>query len=219
MLPNDQQPCLDTSLSGEGGRKYFSVRGFSDMRSKHNGIMTNGVGGGNNQNGDIPQVANGDISKYYSVDARYNSIKNLPTDLRMKLRQQVQQQPPQQQQQQPQKTQPQQPPPRPPMDQAPIPKQQQQLGNASTNPPPATAAAAAATGLQTRQQHEQSSLEKSKQMSGSVSWLEWTQQLQAYIAWVNSQLRKRPDLKQVQDLRTDLQSGEVLAQLIEIICK
>ena len=54
-------------------------------------------------------------------------------------------------------------------------------------------------------------------MSGSVSWLEWTQQLQAYIAWVNSQLRKRPDLKPVQDLRTDLQSGEVLAQLIEII--
>ena len=53
--------------------------------------------------------------------------------------------------------------------------------------------------------------------SNSVSWHEWTQQLQAYIAWVNSQLRKRPDLKPVQDLRTDLQSGEVLAQLIEII--
>ena len=53
----------------------------------------------------------------------------------------------------------------------------------------------------------------------SVSWHEWTQQLQAYIAWVNSQLRKRPELKSVQDLRTDLQSGEVLAQLIEIICK
>ncbi len=53
----------------------------------------------------------------------------------------------------------------------------------------------------------------------STSWLEWTQQLQAYIAWVNSQLRKRPDLRPVQDLRTDLQSGEVLAQLIEIICE
>ena len=60
-------------------------------------------------------------------------------------------------------------------------------------------------------------MQTSKKMSGSVSWLEWTQQLQAYIAWVNSQLRKRPDLKPVQDLRTDLQSGEVLAQLIEII--
>jgi len=54
-------------------------------------------------------------------------------------------------------------------------------------------------------------------MSGSVSWLEWTQQLQAYIAWVNSQLRKRPGLAPVQDLRTDLQSGETLAHLIEII--
>ena len=49
--------------------------------------------------------------------------------------------------------------------------------------------------------------------------MEWTQQLQAYIAWVNSQLRKRADLKPVQDLRSDLQSGEVLAQLIEIICE
>ena len=53
--------------------------------------------------------------------------------------------------------------------------------------------------------------------SGSVSWDEWKQQLQAYIAWVNSQLRKKPGLKPVKDLRTDLQSGEVLAQLIEII--
>ena len=64
-----------------------------------------------------------------------------------------------------------------------------------------------------------SNLETSRAMSGSVSWLEWTQQLQAYIAWVNSQLRKRTELSAVQDLRTDLQSGEVLAQLIEIICK
>ena len=64
-----------------------------------------------------------------------------------------------------------------------------------------------------------SNLESSKAMSGSVSWLEWTQQLQAYIAWVNSQLRKRQGLSPVQDLRTDLQSGEVLTQLIEIICE
>ena len=59
----------------------------------------------------------------------------------------------------------------------------------------------------------------SRAMAGSVSWMEWTQQLQAYIAWVNSQLRKRPGLGPVQDLRTDLQSGETLAQLIEIICE
>ena len=67
--------------------------------------------------------------------------------------------------------------------------------------------------------NNQNNLETTKAMSGSVSWLEWTQQLQAYIAWVNSQLRKRADLKPVQDLRSDLQSGEVLAQLIEIICE
>ena len=71
--------------------------------------------------------------------------------------------------------------------------------------------------MNTRAENTSSNLEASKKMSGSVSWLEWTQQLQAYIAWVNSQLRKRPDLRPVQDLRTDLQSGEVLAQLIEII--
>ena len=36
---------------------------------------------------------------------------------------------------------------------------------------------------------------------------------------MNSQLRKRAGLRPVKDLRTDLQTGEVLAQLIEIICK
>jgi len=32
---------------------------------------------------------------------------------------------------------------------------------------------------------------------GSRSWSEWTQQLQAYVAWVNSQLRKKPGTKEV----------------------
>lgn len=31
----------------------------------------------------------------------------------------------------------------------------------------------------------------------SKSWAEWTQQLQAYVAWVNSQLRKKPGTKEV----------------------
>ena len=75
------------------------------------------------------------------------------------------------------------------------------------------------SGARTSNLNSRCNLEGSKSMSSSVSWLEWTQQLQAYIAWVNSQLRKRSDLKQVMDLRSDLQSGEVLAQLIEIICK
>ncbi|XP_039577951.1 dixin isoform X2 [Passer montanus] len=42
-------------------------------------------------------------------------------------------------------------------------------------------------------------------------------QLQAYVAWVNSQLRKKPALRPVQDLRQDLRDGVTLALLIEIV--
>ncbi|TRY77851.1 hypothetical protein TCAL_06147 [Tigriopus californicus] len=147
-----------------------------------------------NSNNGVPQGAilgdQNESGKYYSVDARYHNMKTLPSDLRSKLRQT--QLPPQQiNKVTPIYQSPPAPPPR----------------NAQTNLGAPTPRAGATV----------SNLEKSKSMSGSVSWLEWTQQLQAYIAWVNSQLRKRPDLKPVQDLRTDLQTGEVLAQLIEII--
>ncbi|KAM4757402.1 dixin isoform 1-T1 [Cyanocitta cristata] len=43
------------------------------------------------------------------------------------------------------------------------------------------------------------------------------QQLQAYVAWVNSQLKKKPAAKPVQDLRQDLRDGVTLALLIEIV--
>ncbi|XP_074783547.1 dixin isoform X5 [Athene noctua] len=43
------------------------------------------------------------------------------------------------------------------------------------------------------------------------------QQLQAYVAWVNSQLKKKPTIKPVQDLRQDLRDGVILALLIEIV--
>nr|XP_013010936.1 dixin isoform X4 [Cavia porcellus] len=43
------------------------------------------------------------------------------------------------------------------------------------------------------------------------------QQLQAYVAWVNAQLKKRPSVKPVQDLRQDLRDGVILANLIEIV--
>lgn len=43
------------------------------------------------------------------------------------------------------------------------------------------------------------------------------QQLKAYVAWVNSQLKKKPDVKPIHDLRQDLRDGVVLAHLIEIV--
>ncbi|XP_019108732.1 dixin-A isoform X3 [Larimichthys crocea] len=44
-----------------------------------------------------------------------------------------------------------------------------------------------------------------------------TQQLAAYVSWVNSQLKRKPGLKPITDLRHDLQDGVVLTQLIEIV--
>ncbi|MED6277340.1 Dixin, partial [Characodon lateralis] len=43
------------------------------------------------------------------------------------------------------------------------------------------------------------------------------QQLAAYVSWVNSQLKRKPDLHHIADLRRDLQDGVVLVQLIEIV--
>ncbi|KAB7500339.1 Dixin, partial [Armadillidium nasatum] len=57
----------------------------------------------------------------------------------------------------------------------------------------------------------------SSSSSTSSSWMEWTQQLQAYVAWVNSQLRKMPNKHLITDLRRDFQNGVVFADLIEIL--
>ncbi|XP_051537315.1 dixin-A-like [Myxocyprinus asiaticus] len=43
------------------------------------------------------------------------------------------------------------------------------------------------------------------------------QQLAAYVSWVNAQLRKKPGIKPVSDLRQDLRDGVVLAHLIDIV--
>ncbi|XP_053307673.1 dixin isoform X2 [Spea bombifrons] len=43
------------------------------------------------------------------------------------------------------------------------------------------------------------------------------QQLQAYVAWVNSQLKKKVGINPVRDLRLDLRDGVVLCYLIEIV--
>lgn len=44
-----------------------------------------------------------------------------------------------------------------------------------------------------------------------------TQQLHAYEAWVNAQLRKRPSVRQVEDLRNDVKDGVALINLIEVV--
>merc|ERR1719266_613032 len=158
--------------------------------------MINKVGDGSEDVGQTQQS-----QKYFSVDAKFlhqhSDMKNkLRENLRMSQKEMQQQEvggfyhPPA-------------PPPNLPPYQRPPPPAH--LRPQQEPKPPVTVAS------------HQNNLQTSKAMSGSVSWLEWTQQLQAYIAWVNSQLRKRPDLKPVHDLRSDLQSGEVLAQLIEII--
>ncbi|XP_063060056.1 dixin-like isoform X2 [Engraulis encrasicolus] len=42
-------------------------------------------------------------------------------------------------------------------------------------------------------------------------------QVATYVSWVNAQLRKKPGIKPVSDLRQDLRDGVVLAYLIEIV--
>ncbi|XP_055004470.1 dixin-like isoform X2 [Boleophthalmus pectinirostris] len=43
------------------------------------------------------------------------------------------------------------------------------------------------------------------------------QQLVTYVSWVNTQLKRKPGLTTISDLRHDLQDGVVLTQLIEIV--
>ncbi|XP_061183950.1 dixin-like isoform X2 [Saccostrea echinata] len=42
-------------------------------------------------------------------------------------------------------------------------------------------------------------------------------QLHAYVAWVNSQLKKKPGVRQIEDLRNDMRDGVAIAELIEIV--
>lgn len=44
-------------------------------------------------------------------------------------------------------------------------------------------------------------------------------QINAYVAWVNAQLKKRPGTRLVEDLKCDMQDGVALAVLIEIVGK
>lgn len=44
-------------------------------------------------------------------------------------------------------------------------------------------------------------------------------QIQNYITWINSHLKKRPGCKLVENLHADLSNGVSLIHLIEVICK
>ncbi|KAH9499405.1 Dixin [Bulinus truncatus] len=48
-------------------------------------------------------------------------------------------------------------------------------------------------------------------------WVEWQKQLTAYVAWVNSQLKKKPGAHLVEDLRHDVRDGVALIDLIHVI--
>ncbi|EDO37930.1 predicted protein, partial [Nematostella vectensis] len=45
------------------------------------------------------------------------------------------------------------------------------------------------------------------------------EQLQAYTAWVNSQLKKRPGSRVIQNLPLDMKDGVAFIQLIEVVGK
>uniref|UniRef100_A0AAR2KC12 DIX domain containing 1 n=1 Tax=Pygocentrus nattereri TaxID=42514 RepID=A0AAR2KC12_PYGNA len=49
------------------------------------------------------------------------------------------------------------------------------------------------------------------------SAVDGSQQLAAYVSWVNAQLKKKPGVNLVSDLRQDLRDGVVLTHLIEIV--
>merc|ERR1719148_100578 len=71
-----QQPqSLPITGNGPNDRKYFSVKGYGDFRTKHTS-PTDGA----------PLPSTQQDPKYYSVDARYHSMKNLPPEIRAKLR-------------------------------------------------------------------------------------------------------------------------------------
>ncbi|XP_041373247.1 dixin-like isoform X2 [Gigantopelta aegis] len=51
----------------------------------------------------------------------------------------------------------------------------------------------------------------------SHAWMEWQQQLKAYVDWLNSQLKKKPGARLVEDLRNDVKDGVALIELIEVV--
>lgn len=44
------------------------------------------------------------------------------------------------------------------------------------------------------------------------------QQFEAYVAWINSQLKKKPGVRLIEDLRQDMKDGVNFAHIIEVVC-
>ncbi|CAH1796809.1 unnamed protein product [Owenia fusiformis] len=74
------------------------------------------------------------------------------------------------------------------------------------------------SGTPERQHSAPSSAGSSAPQSPS-RWMDWEQQLQAYVNWINSQLKKRPGVRLIEDLRNDIKDGVALITLIEVVGK
>ncbi|XP_059172134.1 dixin-like [Physella acuta] len=72
-----------------------------------------------------------------------------------------------------------------------------------------------ASQVSSRSSHRVGSQAKSSE--DAQVWVEWRKQLTAYVAWVNSQLKKKPGAHLVEDLRHDVRDGVILIDLIEVI--
>lgn len=51
----------------------------------------------------------------------------------------------------------------------------------------------------------------------SGTWVDWNNQLDAYMQWINSQLKKKPGARLVEDLRNDTRDGVAFIDLISVI--
>lgn len=51
----------------------------------------------------------------------------------------------------------------------------------------------------------------------SGAWVDWNNQLDAYMQWVNSQLKKKPGARLIEDLRNDTRDGVAFIDLISVI--
>jgi hypothetical protein len=78
-------------VNQDNDRKYYSVSNYRDAMSKHGPTNGGAFEFSENYRNHQNTIDSTMVNKYHSVDARYNSIKNLPPDLRAKLRETLRQ--------------------------------------------------------------------------------------------------------------------------------